>query len=52
MKQYSDVIVIGGGAAGMISAVTAAERQRHVVLMEKLTVTEERSWRPATDVAI
>ena len=35
MNQYSDVIVIGGGAAGMISAAVAAERQKHVVLLEK-----------------
>lgn len=30
----TDVVVIGGGAAGMIAAITAAERGRHVVLLE------------------
>lgn len=30
----TDVIVIGGGAAGMIAAITAAERGRRVVLLE------------------
>lgn len=31
----TDVIVIGGGAAGMMAAVTAAQRGRHVRLFEK-----------------
>ncbi|MGN0669817.1 MAG: aminoacetone oxidase family FAD-binding enzyme, partial [Oscillospiraceae bacterium] len=31
----SDVIVIGGGAAGMMSAITAARRGKSVVLLEK-----------------
>lgn len=30
----TDVVVIGGGAAGMIAAITAAERGRRVVLLE------------------
>ena len=30
-----DVIVIGGGAAGMIAAISAAERHRKVLLIEK-----------------
>ena len=35
MKQYNDVIVIGGGAAGMTAAISAAERNKNVVLLEK-----------------
>ena len=30
----SDVVVIGGGAAGMLCAATAAERGRNVILLE------------------
>jgi hypothetical protein len=32
-----DVIVIGGGASGMIAAITAAERGKRVLLLEKNT---------------
>lgn len=35
MDRKYDVAVIGGGAAGMIAAVSAAERHRKVVLIEK-----------------
>ena len=35
MKSPIDVIVIGGGAAGMIAAVTASEQGKHVFLLEK-----------------
>ena len=31
----TDVIVIGGGAAGMMAAITAAKRGKSVVLIEK-----------------
>ncbi len=31
-----DVIVVGGGAAGLMSACTAAERGKHVLLLEKM----------------
>ena len=31
-----DVVVVGAGAAGMMAAVTAAERGRHVLLLEKM----------------
>ena len=30
-----DAIVVGGGAAGMMAAITAAERSKHVLLLEK-----------------
>ncbi len=33
--QYTDVIVIGGGAAGMMAAGTAASRGKTVILVEK-----------------
>jgi len=36
MQNY-DVIVIGSGAAGMISAITAARRGKTVLLLEKLS---------------
>ncbi len=31
-----DVVVVGGGAAGLMAACTAAERGRHVLLLEKM----------------
>ncbi len=31
-----DVIVVGGGAAGLMASCTAAERGRHVLLLEKM----------------
>ena len=40
-----DVIVIGGGAAGMIAAVTASEQGKHVFLLEKGQVKEEGTHR-------
>ena len=33
----TDVIVIGGGASGMMAALTAAEIGRSVVMMERLS---------------
>jgi predicted flavoprotein YhiN len=33
-KEY-DVIVLGGGAAGLMAAITAANRGRHVLVLEK-----------------
>ncbi len=32
--QRADTVVIGGGPAGMMAAITAAERGRHVLLLE------------------
>lgn len=32
-----DAAVVGGGPAGMLAAITAAERGRRVVLVEKTT---------------
>ena len=34
-KSTNDVVVIGGGAAGMLAAITAAERGKSVLLLEK-----------------
>ena len=31
-----DVVVVGGGAAGLMAACTAAQRGRHVLLLEKM----------------
>lgn len=36
-RDKYDVIVIGSGAAGMISAITAARRDKKVLLLEKLS---------------
>ena len=30
------VVIIGGGPAGMMSAITAAERENNVILFEKM----------------
>lgn len=35
MDNYFDCIIVGGGAAGMMAAVTAAERGKSVLLTEK-----------------
>ncbi len=35
MNNHFDVVVIGGGSAGMVSAITAAERKKDVLLLEK-----------------
>ncbi len=35
-----DAVVVGGGAAGMMAAITAAERGKHVLLLEK----ERTAW--------
>ena len=35
MNNHFDVVVIGGGAAGIVSAITAAERKRNVLILEK-----------------
>lgn len=33
--KYSDITVIGGGPAGYVAAITAAQRQKKVILIEK-----------------
>lgn len=35
-----DAVVVGGGAAGMMAAITAAERGKHVLLIRK----ERTAW--------
>ena len=44
----TDVIVIGGGASGMIAALTAAENGRSVVLLERQSRVGASCWPPAT----
>lgn len=34
--QNSDIIIVGAGAAGLMAALTASERGRHVILLEKM----------------
>ena len=35
MTQYSDLIVIGGGAAGMMAAISAAQKGANVQILER-----------------
>ena len=37
MNKYYDLIVIGAGAAGIMAAITAAEQNKKVLLLEKLS---------------
>lgn len=34
MKVFSDIIVIGGGASGMMAAITAAKNKKNVLILE------------------
>ena len=36
-----DAVVVGGGAAGMMAAITAAERGKHVLLLERKAWAED-----------
>ena len=35
MSAWNNVLVVGGGAAGMYAAIAAAERGAHVTILEK-----------------
>ena len=35
MKDFFDLITIGGGASGIIASIAAAERNRKVLMLEK-----------------
>lgn len=39
-----DVVIIGGGVIGMLSALRLAERGRHVLLLERERLGSEASW--------
>ena len=35
MKEHYDVIILGAGAAGLMCAITAAKRDKTVLVLEK-----------------
>lgn len=43
-QQVTDVLVIGGGVAGLRSAIAAAEGGAEVLLLTKNTVAESNTW--------
>ncbi|HLL88483.1 MAG TPA: L-aspartate oxidase, partial [Tepidisphaeraceae bacterium] len=43
-QQITDVLVIGGGVAGLRAAIAAAERGADVLLMTKDSVDESNTW--------
>jgi L-aspartate oxidase len=43
-QQFTDVLVIGGGVAGLRSAIAAAEHGADVLLLTKDTVAESNTW--------
>ena len=52
MKCSFDTIVIGGGASGMIAAISAAEKKERVLLLEKGIALGEKYLRLEMDDAI
>ncbi|MFQ7549805.1 MAG: FAD-dependent oxidoreductase [Blautia marasmi] len=42
------VCIIGGGAAGLVSAIFAARNHASVILLEQNEKPEENFWRPET----
>src|SRR5437763_11672806 len=43
-QQFTDVLVIGGGVAGLRAAIAAAEGGAEVLVVTKDTVAESNTW--------
>ena len=43
-QQFTDVLVIGGGVAGLRAAIAAAEQGAEVLVLTKDTVAESNTW--------
>src|SRR5207248_3759701 len=43
-QQFTDVLVIGGGVAGLRAAIAAADEGAQVLLLTKDTVDESNTW--------
>src|SRR4051812_21657767 len=43
-QQFTDVLVIGGGVAGLRAAIAAASEGAEVLLLTKDTVDESNTW--------
>src|SRR3954470_9184974 len=43
-QQFTDVLVIGGGVAGLRAAIAAAEAGAEVLLLTKDTVDQSNTW--------
>src|SRR5436309_7968153 len=43
-QQFTDVLVIGGGVAGLRSAIAAADSGVDVVVLTKDTIAESNNW--------
>src|SRR5207237_4186441 len=43
-QQFTDVLVIGGGVAGLRASIAAAEGNADVLLLTKDTIAESNTW--------
>src|ERR687895_1363032 len=43
-QQFTDVLVIGGGVAGLRAAIAAAHEGAEVLLLTKDTIDESNTW--------
>src|SRR5258706_16320242 len=43
-QQFTDVLVIGGGVAGLRAAIAAADAGAEVLLLTKDTIAESNTW--------